>query len=186
MKRKSVLVTILMVLAFSLSTYAAYWESPVKQVGSISPKLSSQFGRLLFRFDLPQQLDRVVIDYAELVFTATPDTGSGYICLMGAYPVTRGWTSDNISWSETWTNTGGDYADSIYSTCVIRTSTDRPTRMDITDIVQMWANGDLANYGLILMPLEDSGRFLKLHSTPGMPEGAQAKVRVYFTPEGKD
>ena len=186
MKRKSVFLTILIVLAFSLAANSAYWESPVKQVASISPKLSSQFGRLLFKFDLPQQLDGVIIDYAELVFTATPDTGSGYICLMGAYPVTKDWKSDNLSWSEAWTNTGGDYADSIYSTGVIRTSTDRPTRMDITDIVQMWADGDLANYGLILMPLEDLGRFLKLHTTPGLPEGAKAKVRVYFTPEGKD
>lgn len=179
-------MTILMVLAFSLAANSTYWESPVKQVGSISPKLSSQFGRLLFKFDLPQQLDGVTIDYAELVFTATPDTGNGYICLMGAYPVTRGWTSDNISWSGTWSNSGGDYADSIYSTCVIRTSADRPTRMDITDIVQMWAGGDLANHGLILMPLENSGRFLKLHNTPGLPEGAKAKVRVYFTPEPKN
>jgi hypothetical protein len=58
--------------------------------------------------------------------------------------------------------------------------------MDITDIVQMWAEGDLANHGLILMPLEDSGRFLKLHTTPGLPPGAKAKVRVFYTPEGKD
>ena len=93
---------------------------------------SEAWVRLAARYlrDLPQQLDGVIIDYAELVFTATPDTGSGYICLMGAYPVTKAWKSANLSWSEAWTNTGGDYADSIYSTGVIRTSTDRPTRMD--------------------------------------------------------
>ena len=58
--------------------------------------------------------------------------------------------------------------------------------MDITDMVQMWAEGDLANHGLILMPLEDSARFLKLHTTLCLPPGVEAKVRIYFTPEGKD
>jgi hypothetical protein len=181
MKNKMIFLCFLVVLAFSVSAKSAYWETSVTQVATISPNPSSDFGRLLFKFDLPDQLNGSTIDYAELLFTATADTGSSYICLMGAYPLTKNWESANLSWSDGWTTAGGDFADSIYSCCLIRNSTELLTQMDITDIVQMWVDGTLTNYGLIVMPLEDSNRFLKLHTNPQLSLDAKAKVRIFFT-----
>jgi len=105
---------------------------------------------------------------------------------MGAFPVTRSWETAGLSWSDGWTNSGGDYADTIYSSCLIRSSTDRVTRIDITDIVQMWVDGTLTNHGLIVMPLEDSERFLKLHTSPNLPPNVEAKVKVFYTREVSD
>lgn len=186
MKKRSICLTIMLLLTFSVTVNSAYWESSVTQIGTISPNPTSDFGRLLFKFDMPDQLKGVIIDYAELRFTATPDTGKSYICLMGAFPVTKSWVSANLSWSDSWTNSGGDYADSIYTSCLIRTSTDKLTRIDITDIVQMWVDGTIANYGLILMPLEDSNRFLKLHNSLNLPPNVKAKVRIFYTREVSD
>ena len=181
MKSRTLHITLLLLFAFCVTAYPACWESPVKQAGIISPTPASGFGRILFKFDLPSQLQGVIIDFADLTFFATPDTGSSYICLMGAFPVTRSWEPASLSWSNGWTNAGGDHADSIFSTSVIRTSSERPSRVDITDIVQMWVDGTLANYGLMVMPLGDSNRFLKLHANPAFEPDVKAKVRIFYT-----
>ncbi|MFQ6002927.1 MAG: DNRLRE domain-containing protein [Candidatus Zixiibacteriota bacterium] len=186
MKKKMILLSFLFLLAFSVIANSAFWEASVTQVATISPNQSSDFGRLLFRFDLPDQLNGVTIDYAELVFTATADTGESYICLMGAYPLTKSWEPANISWSEGWTTAGGDFTDTIYTSCLIGSSTERLTRIDITDIVQMWVQGTISNYGLIVMPLEDSGRFLKLHTNPKFPPNVKAKVRIFYTTSARE
>jgi hypothetical protein len=186
MKAKTICLMTLSLLVLCASAHPAYWESSVTQVGTLSPSQNSDYGRLLFKFDLPEQLSGVSIDYAELRFTATPDTGTSHICLMGAFPVTRSWEPANLSWSSGWNSAGGDYIDTIYSSCVIRTSTDRLTRADITEIVQMWVDGTLTNNGVILMPLEDAGRFMKLHDSNGFPLGVKAKVRVLYTPQSPD
>jgi len=183
MKNRLICLTILILLAFCVTANSAYWESAVTKVGFISPNPSSDFGRILFQFDLPSQLNGALIDYAELIFTATPDTGNSYICLLGAYPITKSWDSTSLSWSFGWTNSGGDYTDSIYSTCLIRTSSDKVTRIDVTDIVQMWVDRTLANHGFIVMPIEDSNRFLKLHATPSLGHDVKAKVRVFYSRE---
>jgi hypothetical protein len=186
MKKKSILLGFLLLSAFCSSASAALWETPVAQVATISPNEASSFGRLLFRFDLPDQLAGATVDYAELIFTATPDTGNSYICFMGAYPLTKNWEAEDISWSEAWTNAGGDFADSIFSSGLIGVTTNRLTRLDITDMVQMWVVGTSANYGLIVMPLEDSDRFLKLHSNAQLPPNVMAKVRIFYTAPRKE
>lgn len=184
--KKMIFLSFLVLLVFSVTARSAYWEGTVTQVATISPNESSSFGRLLFKFDLPDQLNGFFIDYAELIFTATPDTGSSYICLMGAHPLTTNWQSGNLSWSDSWTTPGGDFVDTIYSCCLIRTSTERLTRMDVTDIVHMWLDGTLTNYGLIVMPMEDSNRFVKLHANPQLPPGVKAKVRIFYTAATKE
>jgi hypothetical protein len=181
MKKKMIFLGFLVVLAFSVIAESAYLETSVTQVATISPNQSSDFGRLLFKFDLPEQLNGVIIDYAELIFIATPDTGSSYICLMGAYPLTRNWESANLSWSGGWTTPGGDFTDTIYSSSLIRSSTERLTRIDITDIMQMWMDGTITNYGLMVIPLEDSARFLKLHANSAWSPEVKAKVRIFYT-----
>ena len=181
MKKKTVYLTLLLWLILLASAHSAYWESPITQVGVISPNPSSEAGRILVKFDLPEQLNGAFIDYAELSFTATPDTGSSYICLLGAFPVTKSWESGVISWSGGWNNAGGDYTDSMYACTLIRTSPDLPTTIDISGIVQSWVDGALRNYGLIIMPLEDANRFLKLRSTAGFAPNVKAKVRIFFT-----
>jgi hypothetical protein len=183
MKSRFIYLIIMFILAFPLVAHSAFWESEVTQVGTIGPRANSDYGRLIFKFDLPEQLNGVIIDYAELIFAAAPDTGSGFVCLMGAFPVTRSWEAAGLSWSGSWTNSGGDYTDSIYSTCLIRNSRDRLTRMDITDIVQMWVDITSTNHGLIVMPLESSNRFLKLHDSNKLPPGVKAKVRVFYSKE---
>lgn len=59
---------------------------------------------------------------------------------------------------------------------------DGSLRDEVTDIVQLWVDGTIANNGLIVMPLEDSRRPLKLHSTPDSDPGAKAKVRIWYSP----
>lgn len=186
MKTKLICLMIVFLLVLCATANSAYWESSVTHVGTLSPSQGSDYGRLLFKFDLLEQLNGVAIDYAELRFTATPDTGESYICLMGVFPVTKTWNSADLSWSSGWSNPGGDYVDTIYSSCLIRTSTDRLTRVDITHIVRMWVDSTLANHGVILMPLEDSDRFMKLHSTGSFPQGVKAIVRVFYTREPTD
>ncbi len=186
MRNRLIHLTILILLGFCVSANAAYWESSVTAAGTISPTAGSDYGRILFKFDLPGQFNDVIIDYAELIFTSTPDTGSSYISLLGAFPVARNWESGIVSWSSGWINPGGDYIDSIYTCCRIRISPDEATSMDITDIVQMWADGAISNYGLILIPLEDSNRFLKLQTTASFTSGVKAIVRIFYTREDRE
>jgi hypothetical protein len=181
MKSKLMILTVLFLLCFYLPANSAYWESPVTEVGSISPAAHSDWGRILLKFDLPGQLTEVTIDYAELLFHVVPDTGSSYIRLMGAFPVAKSWEKGSISWSSGWDKAGGDYLDSIYSSCRIRTSPEELTRVDITSILQMWIDGIIPNYGLILIPLEDPTRLLELKPGSNLPNGAKAMVRVFYT-----
>jgi hypothetical protein len=69
---------------------------------------------------------------------------------------------------------------------LILTTVDGSLRDEVTDIVQLWVDGTIVNNGLIVMPLEDSRRPLKLHSTPDLNLGAKAKVRVWYTPEERE
>ena len=183
MKKKTHYLTLLLWLILLTSAHSAYWESSITQVGIISPDPALDAGRILVKFDLPEQLTGALIDYAELMFTATPDTGLGYICILGAFPVTKSWQSGVVSWSGGWDNAGGDYTDSSYACSLIRTSPDQITRIDISEIVQSWVDGDLPNFGLIIMPLENPNRFLKLHSTQGFAPNVKAKVRIFYTAE---
>jgi hypothetical protein len=181
MKNKTIYLTLLLCLILWASARSDYWESPITQWGVISPHPNSVSGRILVKFSLPEQLNGAFIDYAELTFTATPDTGSSYICLLGAFPVTKSWESGVVSWSGGWDNAGGDYIESTYACSLIRTSPDQPTRIDVSEIVSMWVDGTIPNYGLIIMPLEDSNRFFELHSTAGLPANIMAKVRIFFS-----
>jgi len=52
--------------------------------------------------------------------------------------------------------------------------------------VQMWVDGTLDNHGVILMPLEDSGRFMKLHTGVNLPPSVKAKVRIFYTREAEE
>jgi hypothetical protein len=156
-------------------------EIDVSSACLISPGNDSLSSRVLLRFDLPSELDDKRIDYAEVVFKAEVDTLSRYSVTFAGYPVTRGWIGAGLSWSSPWTNEGGDYNDSLYETGLVKTRGDGTVRFDITRLVTAWQQGSLANYGLIIIPVEEERRITQLVHPAEFPQGVFAKVTIYFS-----
>ncbi len=147
----------------------------------MSPGNDSLSSRVLLKFDLPSKLDDKRIDYAEVIFKAEVDTLSRYSVMFAGYPVTRDWTGAAPSWSNSWTNEGGDYNDSLYETGLIKAGGDGTVRFDITRLVTAWQQGSLANHGLIIIPSEEDRRITRLNQPDAFPQGVFAKVTIYFS-----
>jgi len=180
---KKILSSISIFLLLTSLVNSAEVTIPVSQTAVICSGFDSNYGRLLFKFDLPKELDSAFIDYSEIIFKAEPEPSysNAKLIVIAAYPLSRDWSADNVSWTSPWTNPGGDYIDSIYCSALLFKSEDYQIGLDITPLVRLWIDNSLSNYGLILLPL-GSDCSLKLSRHSSLENNANALVKIYYTP----
>jgi len=180
---KKILLSISIFLLLTSLVNSAEVTIPVSQTAVICSGFDSNYGRLLFKFDLPKELDSAFIDYAEIVFKAEPEPSyaDAKLVVVGAFPVTNDWTADNVTWSLPWSNPGGDYIDSIYDSALLLKSDGYEIGLDITQITRLWAEKSLSNYGLILLAV-DPDCFLKLSHHSSFEKNGNVEVKIYYTP----
>jgi len=181
MKKIILLISILLLLTSLLNS--AELTIPVSQTAVICSGFDSNYGRLLFKFDLPKELDSAFIDYSEIIFKAEPEPSysNAKLIVIGAFPLSRDWSVDYVFWSAPWLNPGGDYIDSIYCSALLLKSDDYEIGLDITQIVRLWGENSLFNYGLILMSLGSECPFKFSHHS-SLEKNANAEVKIYYTP----
>lgn len=156
-------------------------EIAISDASLIVPDNDSLSSRLLFKFDLPSSLSDKRIDFAEVVFYTKTDSSSTHSVMLAAYPVTTDWNKSSASWSNPWTNIGGDYNDSLCEMGFVKFSGEGKVRLDITNFVERWQKQSMANYGLIVFPLETDRKIISLVHPPSFDMNVYAKVIIYFS-----
>jgi hypothetical protein len=145
------------------------------------PPSDSLSRRLLFKFDLPSNLNDKRIDYAQIVFYAHVDTLSRHSLLFGGYALTTDWNKSTVSWSNPWATEGGDYNDSLYEIGLAKAKGDGKIRFNITHLVEKWVQESVPNYGILIIPLEEHRKITELVHPSSFPQGVFAKVTIFFS-----
>lgn len=185
MKKFLLISVVLVIISFTLDAQAAEVTVSVTQAATIDSQCLDA-GRLLFKFDLPKELNGAFIDYAEVIFKAEPIPVSSRRAVIGGFPLSNDWNESSVSWNYPWSSDGGDYVDTIMASCLVSDSEQRLTSLDVTEILRLWVEKKISNFGLILMDLDRADGKLKLQETTMLPQGAKAQVRVFYTgPEVK-
>ncbi len=170
------LIAALFVVCFNFSAQSAQVIIPVSKTATID-SLSKDSGSLLFKFDLPEELNGVFIDYAELLFEVEPEPTSSRRVVLGGFPLSKDCKLDNLSW----TDISSACIDTLMATCLSSKQQDGLTSLDITEIARLWVEKEISNFGLLLMDLDRPDGKLKLEQNPNLPDGIKAQVRIFYT-----
>ena len=97
---------------------------------------------------------------------------SGVPVVIEAHRVTTDWSEANVSWSAPWATAGGDFSSSTEGSATVTSAIalGDPTEtmtIDITSLVQDWADGTYPNYGLILVDPSGQDRSINAHASEG-------------------
>lgn len=137
--------------------------------------------RAFISFDLGEFGDTLVIDLAELVFTASTLYDTTQPLLVMVSPATILPSSRASSWQEDWTETSGGFDPEYLASLPLRsTESEKELRVDVTEIVRRWVSGEAPNYGFVLKSLsEDKSTFL--WTRDGRYKGQDAKLVIYYS-----
>jgi len=126
--------------------------SSVKVAAIVSPT-DARDSRVLLFFELPPDVmnSKARVDFATLLCKTQimgPDMGQ-----IDVFPVTAEWKDRGaVSWSDGWKEPGGDYdADFLANSYSLKSEFgEKEIVIDVTEIVQKWQSGELANNGIML------------------------------------
>jgi hypothetical protein len=126
--------------------------SPAKVAAIVSPS-DSRDSRVLLFFELPSDVmnPRATVDFATLHCKAqVMDAAMGQIDI---FPMATEWKDKGtISWNAPWKEPGGDYSgDFLTSNYSLKSEFGvKEVAINVTEIVQKWQKGELANNGIML------------------------------------
>ena len=157
--------------------------APVRSAAIVSPT-DARDSRLLLQFELPEDVldSRARVDFATLVCTARVEGAE--MGEIDVFPVTTEWKNEAVvSWSDGWERPGGDYDGSFLSNIYSLRSElgEKEIVIDVTEIVQRWQSGGIANNGMLLkLNADDLENFGELSYTFDKDEVA---LRVFYSHE---
>jgi hypothetical protein len=157
---------------------------PSREAVIVSPS-NMQDIRSLVYFEVPQSVmkQNVTVDFAVLKCKAM--LKGAPLGQIDVFPLKSDWEDAvRVTWDGPWEKPGGDFSmatgSALYS--LPTTSILQQIMIDVTQIVQGWQSGALANHGLILMmSSEDLENFPIVCSL----EGDRAELLVFYSLEGK-
>lgn len=113
--------------------------------------------RVLLRFDLSALPDSAVVQFAglRLADQASIPWSTQFVPVV-AGALTKQWDGTAASWytasgNQTWDNAGGDWDPQLTAYRVIVRKARAPAELLLTGLVTKWIQGDVPNYGLIVM-----------------------------------
>ncbi|MEO1258229.1 MAG: DNRLRE domain-containing protein [Bacteroidota bacterium] len=97
---------------------------------------------------------------------------SGAPITIEVHRVNTDWSESTATWNSPWTSAGGDFDAATIGSATITSSITlgEPTEtmsIDITSLVQDWADGTYPNYGLILVDPSGQDRSINAHASEG-------------------
>jgi hypothetical protein len=109
-------------------------------------------GRILVRFELPEEVLAGEVEFAVLELRAPVTADEGVSCVVvDAFPLTAEWDGATVSWDGSWSTPGGDYDRTEHAVWIARPDEGSVLRFDATDMVAGWASGTIPNNGLVLL-----------------------------------
>lgn len=97
--------------------------------------------------------------FGEFSHSFAANDGSGSLEFK-VFPLTASWDAEEVAW-DSWENDGGDFDSTRGYSFSFEPGTNAEFYIDVTEQVQAMANGDLTNYGFILIPGDFHGRGYK-------------------------
>jgi hypothetical protein len=153
MKIGKLLLVVLAVLSTAPGVHARKaMLSPAKVAAIVSPS-DARDSRVLLFFELPSDVmnPKARVDFATLICKVQMlDADMGQIDVL---PVTAEWKNEGaVSWGNPWTEPGGDYkADFLPNIYSLKSELGlKEITINVTEIVQKWQRGEIANNGIIL------------------------------------
>jgi hypothetical protein len=173
---KKLIFTIAMVLTFSLVwaesvTITTTTSAAADKVGDVERP------GLLFKFELPEELEKARIDLAYLRFKVEADTTQQALGLL-VRPMVESWSSGSKLSSLS------DSTASPYHVNFGRLSLKNGMgKVEITQAVKAWQSGELPNVGLLVYPDEGKEGSFQLKN---LPDGGVGELEIFYTaPEKK-
>lgn len=155
------------------------------EVATISSPTDTTELRLLVKYDLAGLFSTARILYAQLNGTievsSSPDGG---MVNVEAPAITTQWDAGTVTWTAPWTDVGGDVDPNIKGTFLVREGV-QPLRIDITDVVTEWLEGERPNAGVMLRVSPSFGGTFRIPTTvnDGVESLQAPVVRVWYLPE---
>ncbi|UCE80671.1 MAG: DNRLRE domain-containing protein, partial [Methanobacteriota archaeon] len=124
----------------------------------------SRVYRTLLKFDFPTIPASAYVNEATLWLYQNPG-GKGDDISFTIHALNRSFVEDEVSWrmcstSAFWTTPGGDFSTQAYAAGVLNNSDDWKS-FDLSNLVECWIRGTVANNGLIIVPSEASSDSVK-------------------------
>jgi hypothetical protein len=142
----------LIIAAGGLSSVpAATVTFPVQAHGVISDSASGSV-RLLVSFGDLDSLSGKKILYAKCCLNIDTSSCVDVLGQVEVMPLTSTWSAVGVSWASGWNSPGGDFSSTFARIVGCQQSQDGDTEILLTDLVQAWADGRIANHGIILIP----------------------------------
>jgi len=153
-------------------------SAPVDSVGSGDGSASLTTGRpgLLFKFELPQELQNAQIDLAYLRFKVQSDTTKKGMALL-VRPMLAPWVSGLRM-----PTMPDSVASPFHVNFGIVSLKSGKAELEITQQVRAWQEGELPNFGFLVYPAVERTNALQVRNLPG---GGVAELEVFYTPEEK-
>lgn len=176
----------LAILLLATDSLALQAVLAVDEMTVLSNPLNAKDMRILVRYAVPESLMSAEILHAQLFCDIDATVGEGEAALeIESVPITRPWSSASASWTEPWTEAGGDVDRSLKGYYLVQRDAET-ARIDVTDLVVQWTRGERVNAGLML---KVSGIFRGTFSLPATAAGggtARAPViRIWYLPSIK-
>jgi hypothetical protein len=141
----------LLVLAASVAAGARSMTLPAVDAGYIVSDAPAPEGRILVRFEMPEELRQGMVEFAVLELRASVSSNDEVSCVvLDSFPLTTEWDGATVGWDGTWTSPGGDFDRSEHAVWIAQPGEDSLLRFDVTDMVRAWASGGLRNCGVVV------------------------------------
>jgi hypothetical protein len=132
--------------------------------------------RLLMKPEIGLPDTTIVIDRAILDLWVSPQTEDTTYISIRVYPLTTSWSSEAASWTNPWTNPGGDFDEVNYAEYAISIPGEQNIQVDLTDLAMRWADGRLPYYGFIIDISESSLAGVEFLNENGMDPIARLTI----------
>lgn len=146
------------------------------------PEESDEATRYLVAIPLPPSLDGATIDFAKLYLGVRASVDDGALGLapfmVDVYALDTQWSSGTTGWDSGWDSPGGDFSDDTHASFVSDADTTGLVALDLTHIVQAWADESRDSCGVILTgPPQSCCEITSVLESDPAPT-----VVVYYTP----
>lgn len=180
MKGNAGIIGLFMIFAFLGGDFSHCGELSLETSTYLPVKASAESvtSKFLLKFDLTAIPSNAIIDLAFLNITADLDSEIMTPLNLIVYPVIESWESSTTPVVKQ--SIAVD--DSLSYVGVLGGKTGQDVEFIVTDLIQAWASDEMANNGIVIMPLEKPESSLDVYSAkPGII--AELKVLYSVSPE---
>lgn len=172
------LVTLALVLFVARTSRAEFREIKASQIVTIAPEDKSAEPRILAQWDLPGDLDSMIIDGAFITMTV-PYRGDEPLALT-VMPLTRSWSGETASWTDGWSRVGGDFDTSQPAMGMVTERDEGKMQVDVYPALKQQLEGTAPNFGFALVSRGETASRLSTFEANDATRLADAKLIIAY------